>query len=466
MRYKHLLYLLVATSLALSSFIVDQQFTASKKAKPNFVFILADDCTVWDLGTYGSADAITPHINQLASEGMKFNRAYQAAPMCSPTRHNLYTGLYPVKTGAYPNHTFARAGTQSIVHHLKPLGYRVAQSGKRHISPEEVFPFEYLGNKNNPDFTLIDGFLKEAKTTDQPFALMLCSNEPHTPWDKGDASRFDPDRITLPPHYVDTPETREAFAHYLAEINYLDGQVGQTMELLKKHGFDKNTLVIFASEQGNSFPFAKWTLYEAGVRSGLIAWMPGTIKAGRESEAIVEYTDILPTFIDMAGGTSHKNLDGKSLWPILKGKMDKVKDYSYSLNTTRGVNHGSDYYGSRAIVNEGYRYILNLTPEVEFLNTVNNNPNAPQWYHSWEEKAQTDPRAQMLVQRYKNRPGEELYNIKDDPWNQHNLAEDEAYSTIKANLHRELLRWMEECGDKGQETELAAFEHQARNRKK
>ena len=119
-------------------------FGAEKK--PNIVFINADDLTHTDLSVYGG-QAITPNFERLASEGMRFTHCFQAAPMCSPTRHNLYTGIHPVKSGAYPNHTFAKEGTKSIVHHLKPHGYRVALSGKTHIAPKSVFPFEYSGKK-------------------------------------------------------------------------------------------------------------------------------------------------------------------------------------------------------------------------------------------------------------------------------------------------------------------------------
>ncbi|MDP4678816.1 MAG: sulfatase-like hydrolase/transferase, partial [Cyclobacteriaceae bacterium] len=230
--------------------------------KPNIVFILADDCSYWDLGAYGSKDAITPNIDKLATEGMKFTKCYQAAPMCSPTRHNLYTGLYPVKTGAYPNHTMAKSGTKSIVQYLQPLGYRVALAGKTHISSQEVFPFEYLKGVNNEDFSDVDRFIQDAKSKDQPFCLFVCSKEPHTPWDKGDPSLFPPEKLTLPPFFVDTPDTRENFSRYMAEINYLDGQVGQVLGMLEAQGLSENTLVIFSSEQGNSFPFAKWTCYD------------------------------------------------------------------------------------------------------------------------------------------------------------------------------------------------------------
>jgi uncharacterized sulfatase len=178
------------------------------RRKPNFVFIIADDCTFRDIGCYGG-QAHTPNIDKLASEGMRFTHCFQAAPMCSPTRHNIYTGLYPVKSGAYPNHAFAKEGTRSVVHYLKPLGYRVALSGKRHISPAEVFPFEYSNQRNNPDFEAIDKLMGECKAGKMPFCLFACSNEPHSPWNRGDPSRYDAAKLKLPPNFVDTRQTRE-----------------------------------------------------------------------------------------------------------------------------------------------------------------------------------------------------------------------------------------------------------------
>ncbi len=439
---------------------------ATQSTKPNIVFILADDCTNWDLGAYGSPDAITPNIDRLAAEGMKFTRCYQAAPMCSPTRHNIFTGLYPVKTGAYPNHTFAKEGTKSIVQYLKPLGYRVALSGKRHIKPETIFDFEYLGKDNNPQFDLVEEFLQDAKSKQEPFALMLTSNEPHNPWNMGDPSLFNPDSITLPPFFPDTRVIREEYVKYLAEINYLDGQVGTTLELLEKHGLTENTLVMFASEQGAIWPFAKWTGYEAGVKSALIAKMPGMIEPGSAFDGIVEYTDILPTFIELAGGNVPSILDGKSMVPILTGKQQSGKEYAFSLHTTRGINDGSDYYGIRAVVNNQYRYIVNLTPEVEFFNTINNDPKDPMpWFTSWTEIAKQDKEAAKWLTRFRQRATEELYDINQDPWCLNNLAEDPANQEIMTTLKKELENWMASCGDEGQPTEMAALEHMWKNQK-
>lgn len=435
----------------------------------NIVFVLGDDITNWDIGCYGNNDVKTPNIDKLAREGMKFNRCYQAAPICSPTRHNLLTGIYPVKSGAYPNHTFVKDGTKSLPHYLKALGYAVGLTGKKHIAPISAFPFEYIGATNEPDFELVDSFLNDASKNESNFALMICSNEAHDPWTKGKTNMPDPAVVRLPPNIIDTEETREAFARYLGEIGVLDDQVGRTMDLLEKHGFYENTFVFFASEQGNIFPFNKWSLYEAGVKSALVAWMPKVIDAGVETDAIVEYTDVLPTMIEIAGGEVPAHLDGQSFLSVLTNPDNRIRDYSYSIQTTRGILNGSDQYGIRAIVNDRYRYIWNLTPDEEFLNIVNNTDDVEsskwdiKWFSSWRRAAEKDADAADLLFRNKVRPEEELYDVIADRWCMNNLANDERYSSVIRKLKEELTEWMRRSGDKGIETELDAHRHQLRN---
>jgi uncharacterized sulfatase len=339
----------------------------------------------------------------------------------------------------------------------------VALSGKRHISPETVFTFEFLPDNKNPNFKAVDNFISDCKQKNEPFCLFLCSNEPHGPWDKGDASQFNPEKIWMPPFMVDTPDTRKNYCNYLAEINYLDGQVGEALSLLKKHDIAENTLFVFLSEQGNSFPFAKWTCYEVGVQSACVAHWPGKIKAGVVSDAMIEYTDIVPTFIETAGGSPPKNLDGKSFLSVLKGQSNEHKKYTFSLQTTRGINNGSDFYGIRSVRSDNFRYIWNLTPEVLFQNGVTNQKKG--WWHSWKQKAKKEKHAAMMVEKYQKRPKEELYDIKNDRYCMNNLVHLPEYKEIKEDLRTNLLNWMEKCGDKGQETEMEALFHQSSNRR-
>jgi len=426
--------------------------------KPNFLFIIADDCTFRDIGCYGG-QAHTPNIDKLATEGMRFTHCFQAAPMCSPTRHNIYTGLYPVKSGAYPNHTFVKEGTKSAAHYLNPLGYRVALSGKKHINPPEAFPFEYSSNGNNPDLEVIDTFLAECKQKETPFCLLACSNEPHSPWNKGDPSRYDAAQLELPPYFVDTAETRANMVNYLAEITYYDWQVGECLALLDKYELAENTLVIVVSEQGSSFPFGKWTCYDIGLQSAFIARWPGKIKPGTVSDALIEYVDVLPTYIEAATGKTPSGLDGKSLLPVLRGTKKQHKDYVFGEMTTRGINNGSDYFGIRSIRSRRFKYIWNFTPEIQFQNAATNSS----IFQSWQDKAATDPDAADKVSRYQHRPGEELYDMTTDWYEWNNLADNPDYAQVKADLRERLLAWMDAMGDKGQQTELEALEHQSRN---
>ncbi len=231
--------------------------------------------------------------------------------------------------------------------------------------------------------------------------------------------------------------------------------------MLRKNELYDNTVVVFASEQGNSFPFAKWTCYEIGVTSGLIVRYPKIIKAGTTSQAIVEYNDILPTFIDMAGGTDPEVLDGVSLLPLFKGEKKELKEYAYSLQTTRGIINGSESYGIRSVVNNNYRYIWNLNHEADFLNLINNSER-DKYYLTWKEAAKTNENAAALVNRYKTRPKEELFDVIEDPNCLENLADNPEYFKEKKLLRQKLLGWMEECGDKGEETEMEALKHQVK----
>ncbi|MGN0188853.1 MAG: sulfatase, partial [Candidatus Cryptobacteroides sp.] len=325
-----------------------QYAVAQNTEKPNFALFIADDCSYYDLGCYGSKDSMTPNIDNFAKEGMMFSKAYQAVPMSSPTRHNLYTGIWPVRSGAYPNHTFVDINTKSIVHQLKPLGYKVALIGKSHISPKKVFPFDLFvpsDKSGDLDFDAISKFIEDCKNENVPFCLLVASNQPHTPWNKGDASKFKQEELSLPPIYVDIPETRQEFSAYLAEINYMDNEFGTLLDIIDRQEVRENTMVVYLSEQGNSLPFAKWTCYDAGVHSGCIVRWPGKIKPGSKNDAIVEYVDILPTFVDIAGGEPVEKMDGESFKEVLLGRRKTHKKYTFSMQTTRGINKGSDYYG-------------------------------------------------------------------------------------------------------------------------
>lgn len=435
--------------------------TGNPDTRPNIVIMIADDCTYRDLGCYGSLNSITPNIDKLASQGIRFDNFFQAAPMSSPTRHCLMTGLYPVKNGAYPNHAFVKQGTRSVVHHMKSEGYRVALQGKRHIAPKEVFPYEYLSGGNaDVDTSKIQPFIKNALSKKEPFCLFICSHQPHTPWNKGDVSKFNPDSLILPSYYADTQETRKALCRYYAEINYMDKQVGAVLQLLEKNDIADNTVFFFTSEQGNSLPFAKWTCYDMGLQTGMIIRWPGVITPGSTSKAIAEYVDITPTIVEIAGGIPDKEMDGKSFLKLLTGKRKRFKKFSFGIQTSRGTINGPEHYGIRSVRTGRYIYIRNLSPESTFQCASTSRTDTV--WSSWKEKAKKDPRTRELVRKYQHRPYEELYDRINDPDQEHNLAGMKKYRKIQTCLSKKLDKWMESQGDLGLKTEMEAEKHQIR----
>ncbi len=462
------LFLLIA-GLAVACFASDAR---AADAKPNVLMLIGDDMTWRDCQPYGNDEIQTPNMSRLAAQGMKFNACFTATAMCSPTRQQLYSGIFPVRNGAHPNHSRVYEGTKSVVHHLKALGYRVGLIGKTHFGPADSFPFENLGGKGGAsNVEKIAEFVGRDKS--QPYCLIVTSGQPHSPWSLGPQDAYDPAKLTVPPYLVDTRETRAGLAKYYAEITYLDGQLGDCMKVVDGSGSRDNTMVIFTSEQGSSFPFGgKWTCYDTGLKTSFIVRWPARVKAGSETDAMVQYVDVVPTLIEAAGGDpaaintgrpgapdGGNGFDGRSFLGVLLGKNEGHRDFVFGIHTTRGIINGNDCYPIRSVRDERYKYIRNLNSEVPFTNAVTRATGVlASWYAAGGKSAQR-------AKAYQERPAEELYDMAADPWELNNLADDKSLAEVKAGLRKELDAWMKQQGDQGNATERKANERQGRARK-
>ena len=429
---------------------------AGQPKQPNIVLFVADDQFWMDSGAYGNPDLPTPHIDALASQGMRLTHAFTGTAMCAPSRQQLYTGLYPVRSGAFPNHGQVTEGTRSLVHAFRDLGYRVGLVGKEHFGPETSFPFERPRSQPEPGQKRRVGADLEAakqfisRDPDQPFFLVVASNSPHTPWTEGDRSLFEEDSIEVPEYLVDTPATRRALVEYYAEITHLDQQLGEIMAALKSSGQEDQTLVIYTSEQGPSLPFAKWTLYDAGIRTAMIVRWPEQIVKGSTSDAMIHYVDMAPTLIEAAGGRMEET-DGRSFLPVLLGPAQDHRDYVFGIQTTRGIIYGSDY-PIRSVRSRRYKLILNLAAENGFQNLISQAPHDT-LLSSWQS---VDAKR---AQAYLHRPALEFYDLETDPWEKKNLADNPEFADQIATHRTQLQNWMEANGDQGLETEMEALEH-------
>jgi len=421
--------------------------------KPNILIIIADDCTFSDLPLYGGSNVKTPEIDKLAAQGMTFNKAYVTMPMCSPSRTELYTGLYPISSGVNWNHSSAKKKLKSIVHYLDKEGYRTGIAGKLHVSPQQVFPFEMVDGlerncvSENADFDLEKLRYFISKDKSEPFCMVSALVVPHIPWTVGDPSHFNPDEFKLPEYLADTKETRKEFANYLAEIEVLDYQVGSILKVLKEEGMSENTIVIFTSEQGAQFPFSKWTNYEMGVHTGFIVRWPKKVKENTRTDALIQYVDVLPTLIDAIGGNTNYNFDGSSFLSILRGQKDSHRKYAYFMHNN--IPEGPAY-PIRSVTDGEYHYIRNLNSENLYIekHLMTRMPLNKYW-PSWVFQSTTNQETLNLVNRYMKRPFEELYDTKTDPNEMKNLAGELSLKNTKTSLSSQLDLWMKQQGDPG-----------------
>ena len=425
--------------------------------KPNILIIMADDLDSKQLSCYGGRNLTTTHIDRLANNGLRFNHIYASEAMCVPTRASLFTGLYPVRHGAFQNHKPVYDNLKSVGHYLSDLGYRVGLTGKDHVTkPKSVFPFDIVSgfepNCVSPtdDYQLED-VKKYITKSEQPYCLFVMSINPHAPWTVGDTTEFDTAKLKLPSDWVDTPVTRRQYVKYLAEVRRLDDQVGEIDSLLKETGQDKNTIVIFLGEQGAQFPGAKWNLWDAGQKSSMIVKWPGVVAAGTVTDAVVQYEDITPTLINIAGGKPVQGLDGKSFLSAILGKSKTARPFAYGIHNN--IPEG-DPYPIRSITDGRYKLILNLISEKPYYNKFMMNRarldrNAV-WF-SWIESAKTSQEAKKLTDRFVNRPAVEFYDTRTDPSEFNNLANDPGYTQKIGEFKKKLLAWMDQQGDKGAE---------------
>ena len=434
-------------------------YSLSAAGKPNFLIIMADDCTYNDLPLYGGQNAKTPNIDRLASQGLTFNRAYLAEAMCQPCRAELYSGQFPMRNGCAWNHSASRPETKSLPHYLRPLGYRVGLAGKGHVKPKQAFPFTNVAGfdpncvrtPTQPhDLEAVKRFI--AKKHKDPFCLVVALVEPHVPWVMGDASQYPPKRIKLPPNIADTPRTREDFGKYLAEITYMDGQVGELLQALDDAGRTEDTIVIFTSEQGSQFPGCKWTNWDTGVHTAFVVRWPGKVTADKRTDAIVQHADVAPTFVTAAGGNASQfKFDGSSFLSVLHGRSDKHRKFAYGVHNN--IPEGPPY-PTRTITDGTYRYIRNLRPDELYIEKhlmglrgtgALNNPYWGTWMFTTSDK----PKSYQLIKRYMLRPAEQLYLTDQDAYEMKNLAADPQYARIKRKLSVELDAWLKSQGDPG-----------------
>jgi len=414
---------------------------AFSQAKPNFVFIIADDVSFNDVGCYGNTVVKTPNIDQLAKEGMRFTNAFLTASSCSPSRCSIISGKYPHANGAAELHTPLPENEIPFPLLLKQNNYYTAHAGKWHMGPAPHRAFDRYTDNNG--YKNGDGgennwvkFIRE-RPKDKPFFYWLASFDAHRPWG-ADTFKIthDPARMNIPPYFADTPETRQDMASYYNEIGRFDYYIGNVRKELEKQGVVENTVIIVMADNGRPFPRCKTRVYDSGMQTPFIVfWPKGISGKGIISESLISSVDIGPTILELAGIKSPEEYQGVSFAPILKNPVAETRKMVFS------EHNWHDYEAhERMVRTKDFLYVLNSRPnltnggpadskrsETQFaLNTLRDNGRL------------TMAQADVFVVP---RPAEELFDVKNDPEQLLNIASVPKYKNKLNEMHDLLVKW-------------------------
>ncbi len=353
----------------------------SPPERPNILLILADDLVAGALGFEGSPDARTPHLDRLASEGVRFSRAYVPLPQCTPSRASLLLGLYPHATGALTNHSSWRKQHTTLAQALRAAGYRCGLVGKWHLGePDEPTagfedswcvidtkklgyfdPVLWIDGRPEPRTGYVPTLLTDEalrfleRGGDEPFFLMLAYTSPHEPLTPppDPALRHRPEDLTLAPSLADDlglkpraqrassahadfraggeAEVRRQSAVYQAMVDALDREIGRVLAHLEESGLARDTLVVFLSDNGSLRGEHQMlgkgpAFYEELVRTPLVLRWPGTLPQGGTVAGLASSLDLFPTLARLARAELPAGLHGQDLWPLALGRAHRVRD--------------------------------------------------------------------------------------------------------------------------------------------
>lgn len=437
-------------------------FLALAQVKPNILLLTADDMNYDSLGFAGSkVDGITPHLDQLAKEGIWFQQAHVTVAVCQPSRQCLLTGRYPHRNGSTGFHP-VQNDVPTLAEMLKTANFHIGILGKViHLRPKEKFPWHYeraedsLGRGRNPEkyYQFSKEFLQQAKAAGKPFFLMANSHDPHRPFAGSEASppknypapprTYKADEIVVPAFLPDLPEIRTELAQYFSSVSRCDQVIGEILRALDESGLAQNTIVIFLSDNGIAMPFAKSNCYLTSTRTPWLMRWPGKIAPQRvDQEHFISSIDFMPTILEIMGITLPDGTDGRSFLPLLMGQN---QDGRSQVFTCYNEAFGNKAYPMRAIQDKRFGYIYNHWSDgkkkyfTEGMSGLS--------FKSMQVAASDDQAIANRVALLEHRVKEELYDFAADPSGLKNLIDDSAFSEQRNTMRRALHTWMENTQD-------------------
>ena len=450
----------VMSCLALALFCLTA-IPFSHATKLNLLVLTADDMNYDSLGFMGCKVAgVTPHLDRLASESLRFEHAHVTVAVCQPSRQCLLTGRYPHHNGSmgfYP----VSAGVPTLAEILKEAGYETGILGKViHLRPAEKFPWSFerdedeLGRGRDPQkyYRFSKEFFQQAKSSEKPFFMMANSHDPHRPFAGSEgaaklnypapARTFQPSEIVVPGFLPDLPDIRKEMAQYYSSVHRCDQTMGEILRALDESGLADNTLVLFISDNGIAMPFAKSNCYLTSTRTPWLMRWPGVVTPGVDRKHFVSSIDYMPTVLEAMGLPIPKDTDGRSFLPILKGEEQAQRDL---VVTCYNEAFGRKSYPMRCLQDKRFGYIFNAWSDGEKRYQTEGMSGLS--FKAMRDAAADDQEIAARVEMVVHRVKEELYDFAADPSALKNLIDDPAFAEQRNAMRAEMLSWMEKTSD-------------------
>lgn len=439
--------------------------------KPNILLITADDMNYDAVGAFDClVQGTTPNIDKLADEGIRFTNAHVTHAVCQPSRGAIMMGMYGHVSGIV-GFNYYSGNKPTLTEYLRDAGYITGIIGKiRHSLPKfdtEIEKFDLikrgltkdneLGYGRNPEkyYEFAKSFFKKAKEKNQPFFLMANSHDPHRPFSGSDDEKrrfgdavtngmistpskiFIPEEIIVPDFLPDIPLIKKEVAQYYSSVRRCDDSVGKIIQALKESGLEDNTLVIFISDNGMAFPFAKTNCYLNSTKTPFIARWPGVISQSIDSVNFISGIDFLPTFLEAAKITVPDYVNGVSFLPLLKGERQNGRDMVF---TQFHETSSKKEYPMRAVQTRDFGYIFNFWSdgETKFKNESQSGLTFRAMQDASKEHKQIKDRVNLFLYRTKD----EFYDFKNDPDALNNLIDSENYKDEVDKLKENMKDWM------------------------
>ena len=430
-------------------------------APPNVLFFTADDMNFDSSCVFGGPIRdLTPHIDSLASQGLRFSHAYSTVAVCQPVRQTMLCGLYPHRSGSmgfFP----VRPDVRTLNQELRKAGYLTSCYGKtKHLQPREQFCADVeddsISRHPSKLAAATRDFVRRAKGQKKPFFHNVNCYDPHRPFIgmKGphdlaggeEPSRWvGTDEITNVPGFLeDLPDIRRELAGYYTNVRRLDDALGAVLAVLDEEGVADDTIVVFyGGDHGMSFPFGKSNSYENSSRGALIVRWPGVTKPGSvDTSHMVSTLDFTPTMLDMLGLAPLPDLDGRSFVPALRGETMPGWDRIF---TVYNAAFGNNWLPMRCMRTRDRSYIWN--PWSDGTRKYHTENMAGLTWKAMLAASEQNPAIKARTTFYSLRVPEEFYDLEADPCERKNLIGSAEHGPEIETMRRELLAMMRATGD-------------------